>query len=127
MMWHFLLSICFAFSCSILYAQVPQAIKYQAVARDSSGSVMSNANVTVRVSIIDSASGGSVVYFEIHNTNTNQTGLLSISIGRGIQQSGSFALIDWPTGSKWVQIEMSLDGGNTFVVVSVSELLSVPY
>ncbi|HXH19706.1 MAG TPA: hypothetical protein VNJ07_11555 [Chitinophagales bacterium] len=48
-MTHLLLYL--TFSLFILLAQVPQAIKYQAVARDSMGSIMENANVTVRVSI----------------------------------------------------------------------------
>jgi len=41
----------------MLLAQVPQAIKCQAVVRDSTGSIMENANITVRVSILDSAAG----------------------------------------------------------------------
>ena len=40
-------------SLSLLLAQVPQAIKYQAVVRDSTGSILADANVTLRVSIID--------------------------------------------------------------------------
>jgi len=67
-------SACLSFFSSILFAQVPQAIKYQAVARDSAGSIMANAPITVKVSIIDSATGGGVVYSEIHKTGTNQFG-----------------------------------------------------
>ena len=59
-----LLSACLSFFSSMLFAQVPQAIKYQAVARDTAGGIMANANITVRVSIIDSAAGGGVVYSE---------------------------------------------------------------
>lgn len=122
-----LLSACLSFLSLILFAQVPQAIKYQAVARDSAGSIMANANITVRISILDSAAGGSVAYSEIHKTGTNQFGLFSISIGRGIQPSGVFANIDWATGSKWMQLEMSQNNGSTFQFVGASELLSVPY
>ena len=69
-----LLTACLTFSISILFAQVPQAIKYQAVARDSMGSIMANANITVRISILDSAAGGGVVYSEMHKMGTNQFG-----------------------------------------------------
>lgn len=73
-----LLTTCLTFSLSILFAQVPQAIKYQAVARDSMGSIMENANITVRVSILDpellGTAGGGVVYSEIHKTGANQFG-----------------------------------------------------
>jgi len=72
-----LLTTCLTLSLSLLFAQVPQAIKYQAVARDSMGSIMENANITVRISIIDSAAGGGVVYSEVYKTGTNQFGLLS--------------------------------------------------
>ena len=40
-------------SFSILFSQVPQAVKYQAVARDAVGGIMSNAKSMVRVSVID--------------------------------------------------------------------------
>jgi len=69
-----LLTTSLTLSISILLAQVPQAIKYQTVARDSMGSIMANANITVRVSILDSVAGGGVVYSEIHMTGMNQFG-----------------------------------------------------
>jgi len=52
-MRNLLLTACLSFFFSMLFAQVPQAIKYQAVARDSAGSIMANAKSTVRVSILD--------------------------------------------------------------------------
>ena len=72
-----LLSACLTFLSSMLFAQVPQAIKYQAVARDSAGSIMANAPITVKVSIIDSAAAGNVVYSEIHKTGTKPGALSS--------------------------------------------------
>jgi len=71
-MRNLLLSACLSFFFSLLLAQVPQAIKYQAVARDSAGSIMADAKITVRVSIIDSAAGGTVAYSGMHKTGTNQ-------------------------------------------------------
>ncbi|MDZ4846135.1 MAG: hypothetical protein SH857_11360 [Chitinophagales bacterium] len=59
-MRNFLLSACLSLFSSMLFAQVPpafragkQVIKYQAVARDSAGSILANANITVRDSILD--------------------------------------------------------------------------
>lgn len=91
------------------------------------GSIMENANITVRVSILDSAAGGGVVYSEIHKTGTNKFGLFNISIGRGIQPSGLFANIDWATGSKWMQLEIQQYEQGVFTLIGMSELLSVPY
>ena len=48
-----LLSFCFFLVSFCVLAQVPQASKYQAVARDAAGGIMANANSNVRVSIID--------------------------------------------------------------------------
>jgi hypothetical protein len=107
---------------------MPQAFKYQAVARDKGGQVIANEPVTLRVSIVDSAAGGGlVVYSEIHRTGTNGVGLISISIGRGIHPNGSFANINWATGDKWMQIEMSQKEGGDFMLMGMSELLTVPY
>lgn len=112
--------------CSLL-AQVPQAIKYQAVARDTMGQIMVNTVVKVRISITDSAAGGSAVYSEIHNAVTNQFGLFNVSIGRGTNQTGAFSNINWASGNKWMQLEMSQYNGASFQLMGVSEMLSVPY
>lgn len=109
------------------YAQVPQGIKYQAVARDGAGVLMANENINVRISILDSANGGAVVYGENHKTNTNEFGLFSIELGRGITPTGSFANIPWATGNKWLQIEMDPQGGTNFSLLGTSELIAVPY
>jgi hypothetical protein len=45
-----------------LMAQVPQAINFQAIARDAAGNVMPNTNIMIRLSVIDSATGGNIVY-----------------------------------------------------------------
>lgn len=68
-----LLSACLSFLSSILFAQVPQAIKYQEMTLDSERSVLANANVTLS---IDSGTGGmnysemqilKTIYVELHN------------------------------------------------------------
>ena len=48
-------------------AQVPQSIKYQAVARNSSGTEIASSPVSVRFSILDGSATGPVVYQESHN------------------------------------------------------------
>ena len=45
-------------------AQVPQAIPYQAVARDNSGNPIANQNISLRFKIHDGSAGGTVVYSE---------------------------------------------------------------
>ena len=45
------------------YAQVPQGIPYQAVARNGQGQPLASTNVKVRFSILDSTATGIAVYF----------------------------------------------------------------
>ena len=89
---------------SNLFCQTPQAINYQAVARDANG-LLANQQVSLRVSIIDSAAAGSIAYVETHKKGTNQYGLFSVALGTGTVQSGSFVGINWSTGNKWIQID----------------------
>ena len=71
----------------------PQAINYQAIARDGSGNILANHNINLRFSILDSAQGGTALYEETHKLFTNQFGLFNIKIGRGILVSGIFSSI----------------------------------
>lgn len=108
------------------WAQSPQGIKYQAVARDATGQPMQNTNVFVRMNIIDGGEHGIIVYTETHKVQTNELGLLNLVLGQGIPSVGFFDQIDWATGNKWVWIEMKIDNGD-FVTIGKSEMLSVPY
>lgn len=105
-----------------LMAQVPQAISYQAVARDGSGAVMANASINIEFKIHDGAPGGNIVFSEQHlAVSTNQFGLFSLAIGNGTAGIGSFGTIDWANGDKYVEV---LVNGSP---ISTTQLLSVPY
>src|SRR5687768_6781024 len=85
-------------------AQIPQAMKYQGVARNGSGVVMANQPIVVRISIRDLTSTGIVVYKESHNTTTNQFGLYNLHLGQGTMISGvNFSLIPWGAGDKYLE------------------------
>lgn len=109
-----------------LQAQAPQGFSYQAVLRDASGSTITDANVTIRVSITD-GENGSAVYQELHKTTTNKYGLIVLEIGRGGAVMNQFEDIDWGSGSKWLRIEADPRGGMDYQIDAQSELLSVPY
>jgi hypothetical protein len=108
-------------------AQSPEAFKYQAVARDAAGQVLSNQPISFQMSILQGNTSGINVYTETHTTNTNDFGLVNLEIGNGIFMSGNFSDIDWGMNSYYVQIEMDENGGNNFQIMGVSQLLSVPY
>lgn len=103
-----------------MFAQTPDAFKYQAVARDGDGNVKANEEVTLTINIRQGSVDGQIIYSESHNKTTNSYGLVNLTIGEG-NSSDDFASIDWPNGPYF--IEVRLNGK----VMGTSQLLSVPY
>jgi uncharacterized protein (TIGR02145 family) len=109
------------------FSQVPQAFKYQAVARDLTGNPVINQEISVKISILAGSPEGDVVYSETHQTTTNSLGLLNLEVGRGITVTGEFAMIAWGNNASFIKTEMDITGGSNFVFMGISQLLSVPY
>ena len=59
-------------SALILFAQVPQSFKYQAVVRDNAGEILANQNVSFKIVILKDSINGAAAYREIHDTITNE-------------------------------------------------------
>ena len=110
-----------------LLAQAPRAFKYQAVARDRAGQVLSNQNVSLQISILQSGNSGPEIYREHQSVTTSEFGLINLQVGSGRTILGNMSEIDWGSGSHYLRIEMDPSGGTDFELVGVSELLSVPY
>lgn len=109
-------------------AQSPQSFRYQAVARDNSGNVLANQNVSFRISILSDSVSGTAAYSETHTgLSTNSFGLVELEIGKGTPETGTFSSIDWGSSSYFVKNEMDPAGGSAYQVLSTSQLLSVPY
>ncbi|MBL0098528.1 MAG: collagen-like protein [Bacteroidetes bacterium] len=103
------------------------AIPYQAVARDLAGNVYANQNISLRFSIRDNSSNGSIVYSETQTKTTNALGLFTANIGEGTPDIGTFAAINWGTGAKFMQVEMDALGGTSYIDMGTQQMLSVPY
>lgn len=116
-----------ALSLTAVFAQTPQAFKYQAVARNAAGQLISNQSVNVQISVLQGSVGGTSVYSETHTAVTNDFGLVNLEIGNGTLVGGSFATIDWAGNSHFVQVEMDETGGTTYQLIGTFQLLSVPY
>src|SRR4051794_38408103 len=114
-------------TCSrLVFAQAPQGLNYQAVAYDAGGLPVANQNISVRLSILDGSSTGVLVYQETQNPTTDNTGLFSIVIGNGTVVSGIFNTISWGNGSKFLKTEIDITGGTNYLVIGVSQFMSVP-
>lgn len=107
--------------------QTPQAFKYQAVARDLSGNILSDRNVSFRISILQASASGTAVYSEKHNRTTNSFGLVDLEIGNGSAPTGTFSTIDWASNLYFLKVEMDPNGGSSYQLMGTSQLLSVPY
>ncbi len=126
-MKNFLLLLAVIFLSFFAYGQVPQALTYQAVARNAAGNAIINSTISIRISIKDVTSTGPTLYSETHSVTTNQFGLFTIAIGTGLIQSGVFSTINWALGSKYMKVEMDATGGSAYIDMGTSQLLSVPY
>ena len=110
-----------------VFAQAPEKFNYQAVVRNASNTLVTNAQVGVRVSILKGSTGGSEVYVETQTTTTNANGLMTIAIGGGNAQQGAFANIDWANGPYFLKTETDPNGGSNYSLTTTQQLMSVPY
>lgn len=100
------------------YSQAPNAFNYQAILRNSDGTVKPNETVSLQISIINDI--GASVYLEIHNIVTSELGLVNLIIGEGTT-SDDLSTVDWSSGPYFIDI--TVNGIN----LGSSPLLSVPY
>ena len=112
---------------AFVIAQIPQAFKYQAVARTSSGNLIQNQLVAFRISILQGSPSGTLLYQERHTTNTNNYGLANLDIGNGTVLSGIFSSINWSVGQMYIKVELDPLGGTAYQNMGTMQLLSVPY
>lgn len=115
------------FSCNTIWAQSPQKMSYQAVIRNSSGELLANAYIGMKISILQGSVTGTEVFSETHETATSSNGLVSIEIGGGRPATGTFNSIDWASGTYFIKTETDPTGGSNYSISGTSQLLSVPY
>ena len=106
---------------------IAQTFNYQAIARDNSGELITNQNLGVEISILQSGPSGTVIYTENHTPTTNSYGAFDIAIGAGTTPTSDFSLIDWSTNNYWLQVAIDQSGGTTYNIVGSSQLKAVPF
>lgn len=104
---------------------VPQYINYQTLIRNVDGTYIASKRVSLRLSIIKDSPTGLLIYQEVHDTETNDYGLVNLKIGDGISDD-DFSAINWGDGPYYIQTEMSVEGG-VFEEIGISPFSSVPY
>ena len=106
---------------------VPQGMKYQAVARDLSGNIMADQQISLKISLVSTGKSSSEHYTEIHNVTTNGLGLFSLVIGEGKIDKGNFENVPWSTDDIWMQVSIKEKTSPLYTIISNSKLLAVPY
>lgn len=126
-MKHLILTTCWFFLiiCSMA-AQAPQKFRYQAVARDQNGALITG-NIGVRLGFLEDGPNGASIYSETHAVNASPDGVFDLVMGDGIPNAGSFSDLNWKTHQYWLKIEMKAPGAGSFTEMGKSQLLSVPY
>jgi len=122
----------FIVACIIAFAinanaQTPQFINYQAIARDASGSILSDQPIGVQLTINDGSPTGTTQYNERQTVTTNNFGLFNLQIGNGTPVSGTMGGITWSSGPKYLLVGIDPTGGTSYVAMGSQQLISVPY
>ena len=110
-----------------ILAQAPDKFNYQTVVRNASNTIVADAMVGVRVSILQGSAKGNVVYVETHSAVTNTNGMMTLEIGGGNVLQGIFKDIDWANGPYYLKTETDPNGGNNYSITSTQQMQSVPY
>jgi hypothetical protein len=105
---------------------VPNKFNYQLVVRDTTGQLVTNRPVSMRLSL-QRGPQMSNLYTETHQITTNSNGLLTTTIGSGMPTHSSMDSLDWSLGEVFVKTEIDMNGGSNYSLVNTRELLSVPY
>jgi hypothetical protein len=124
----FLSFFCFLLLTLVVKAQTPpNAFNYSAVARNAAGQPIATATIGIQITILKTSATGASQYIENHFVITDGYGLFNLVIGAGSIQSGSMATIDWSNDIYFLKVDMDTTGGNNFLAMDTTQLLSVPY
>lgn len=117
-------------SASGIFAQVPNAINFQAIARDANGDVISSTDIMIRLTVINGSVNGQEIYQELRALTTNEYGSFAFQIGQDADYVtiGTFEDIQWNIGNKYLKIDY--DPTNQFdwsLTLGTIEFGTVPY
>jgi hypothetical protein len=114
------------FIVATTFAQAPEQMSYQAIVRDATGNLVTNQQVGMQISILQTTVSGTAVYVETQTPTTNANGLVTLEIGAGTT-TDDFKSIVWSAASYFIKTETDPTGGSSYSITGTSQLLSVPY
>jgi len=125
-------------SSTLLHAQVPGGIMFQAVARDVNGNIASERNIHIKVNIQTDNNSNTSVYSEIFEVISSKEGIFSVVIGNGNWLSGANSIIDldWNNNIYYLNLNVAVEPSlydpswnyqDKYVDLGTSQIWSVPY
>ncbi len=125
----FTLLIGIVFSITVLYSQdaPPQAFSFKATIQGANGQTVVNKMIRLCISILQDDMNGFVTYSEYFTPTTNHYSQVDVEFGNGNVISGIFSSIDWSAHKYFLKVEVDAKGGTNYQLLSVTQLLSVPY
>lgn len=105
----------------LLFSQSDLGFSYQSVVRDGGGALLSNQSVGIDFVIHSGSGAGPVIYHESHSLTSNQSGLVTTTIGEGAAIIGTWDQLDW--ADDLLFLEVRIDG----ISVSNERLEAVPF
>jgi hypothetical protein len=109
------------------WTQAPQKINFQSILRNTSGEIVANKAVSLKISILSGSINGISVYSETHTKTTDVSCLISFQIGNVSVISGVFSAILWGNAAYFIKLEADFNGGSNYVLLGKQEIMSVPY
>jgi len=107
-------------------AEAPtNGMNYQAVARDVTGKILANQQITLKISFSANTKEKQTFYTEVHQVTTDELGLFNLVIGEGKEPVGAMKDIPWAAEQIW--LDVALKGGQEFSLIGSVELRAVPY
>ena len=104
-------------------------LNFQGVARTSNNVILASQPISIKLSILQGSSTGTVEYTETRKVNTNAQGLFTAVIGDTgtISTVGNFATINWKSTPKFLKIEMDPAAGTNFITMGTTQFQYVAY
>jgi len=113
----------------MINAQAQTGLNFQGVARTTNNVILASQQITLRLSILQGSSTGTVDYVETREVITNAQGLFTAVIGEqgAISTLGNFTMINWKLSPKFLKIEMDPAAGTNFITMGTTQFQYVAY
>ncbi len=112
----------------ISYCQTPHGFNYQAVARETTGNIIANEDLIVKIGLLTDTINNIYVWEEQHSVKTNPAGVFNLVVGTGTRTQGSaaqFSDINWSAEQLFVRIKITRNDVER--TMGSAKLWSVPY